>query len=121
MAFNAFSTKMALQAIKKNTRIVLLSHDTDVLVLVLYFMQYFTSIGLKELWIRFGTAQNKRFIPVHKLSCNLGSHMRSNLFKAQILTGSDTMTMSKTVTKAAAVKCGQIDYFNNFGLKYSIK
>ena len=47
--------------------------------------------------------------------------MCSNLFKAQILTGSDTMTMSKTVTKAAAVKCGQIDYFNNFGLKYSIK
>ena len=110
---------MALEAIKQNTRIVLLSHDID--ALVLYFMQYFTSIGLKELWIRFGTAQNKRFIPAHKLSCNLGSHMCSNLFKAQILTGSDTMTISKTVTKAASVKCGQIDYFNNFRLKYSIK
>ena len=33
----------------KNTRIVLLSDDTDVLVLVLYFMQYFTSIGLEDL------------------------------------------------------------------------
>ena len=39
----------------KNKRIVLLSNDTDVLVLVLYFMQYFTSIGFKELWIQFGT------------------------------------------------------------------
>ena len=33
----------------KNTSIVLLSNDTDVLVLVLYFMQYFTSTGLEEL------------------------------------------------------------------------
>ena len=32
----------------KNTPIVLLSNDTDVLVLVLYFMQYFTSTGLEE-------------------------------------------------------------------------
>ena len=32
----------------KNTRIVLLSNDTDVLVLLLYFMQYFFSVGLKE-------------------------------------------------------------------------
>ena len=56
----------------KNTRIVLLSNDTDVLVLLLYFLQYFTSIGLKELWIQFATGQNKRFIPVHKLSCKLG-------------------------------------------------
>ena len=52
----------------KNTRIVLLSNDTDVLVLVLYFMQYFTSVGLTELWTQFGTVKNKRFIPVHKLS-----------------------------------------------------
>ena len=40
----------------KIIRIVLLSNDTD--VLVLYFMRYFTSIGLKELWIQFGTGQN---------------------------------------------------------------
>ena len=53
-------------------------------------MQHFTSIGLEELWIQFGTGKNKRFIPVHKLSYKLGSHMCSNLFKAHILTGSDT-------------------------------
>ena len=103
----------------KNTRIVLLSNDTDVLVLLLYFLQYFTSIGLKELWIQFATGQNKRFIPVHKLSCKLGPQMCSNLFKAHILTGSDFT--SKIGTKAAAVKCGQIDYLNNFGLECSIK
>ena len=88
----------------KNTRTVLLSNDKDVLVLVLYFMQYFTSIGLKELWIQFGTGQNKRFIPVHKLSYKLGPHMCSNLLKAHILTGSDTT--SKIGTKAAGIKCG---------------
>ena len=103
----------------KNTRIVLLSNYTDVLVLVLYFMQYFTSIGLKELWIQFETGQNKRFITVHKLSYILGPHTCLNLFKAHILTGSDTT--GKIGMKAAAIKCGQIDYLNNFGLEYSIK
>ena len=45
--------------------------------------------------------------------------MCSNLFKAHVLTGSDTT--SKIGTKAAAIKCGQIDYRNNFRLEYSIK
>ena len=43
----------------KNTRIVPLSSDTNVLVLVLLFMPYVTSIGLKKLWIHFGTKQKK--------------------------------------------------------------
>ena len=43
----------------KNRRIVLLSNDIDVLVLVLYFMRCFTSIGLKKLWIKFGAEQKK--------------------------------------------------------------
>ena len=43
--------------------------------------------------------------------------MCSNLFKAHILTGSDTT--SKIGTKAAAIKCGQ--NLNNFGLEYYIK
>ena len=74
---------------------------------------------MKKLWIQFGTGQKIRFIPVHKLSYKLGPHMCSNLFKAHILTGSDTT--SKSGTKAAAIKCGQIDYVSNFGLGYSIK
>ena len=45
--------------------------------------------------------------------------MCSNLSKAHSLTGSDTT--SKTGTKAAAIKCGQIDYLNNFGLESFVK
>ena len=46
--------------------------------------------------------------------------MCSNLFKAYILTSSDTA--SKIGTKAAAVIYGRIDYrINNFGLGQSIK
>ena len=45
--------------------------------------------------------------------------MCSNAFKSHMLTGSDTT--SKIGTKAAAIKCGQIDYLNNFRLEYSIK
>ena len=73
---------------------------------------------MEELWVQFGTGQNKRFIPVHKLSYKLGPHMCSNLFKAHIIYSNTT---SKIGTKAAAIKCGQTDYLNNFGLEYSIK
>ena len=45
--------------------------------------------------------------------------MCSNLFISHILTGSDTT--SKIGMKDAAIKCGQTDYLNNFGLEYSIK
>ena len=72
------------------------------LVLVLYFMQYFSSIGLKELWIQFRTGQNKIFIPVHKIY-KLGPHMCSDLFKAHILTGSDSTSIIGT--KAATIEC----------------
>ena len=41
------------------------------------------------------------------------------LFKAHVLRGSDST--SKIDTKAVAIKCGQIDYLNNFGLEYSVK
>ena len=85
-------------------------------MLVLHFMQYFTFTALKKLWIQFQTGQNKRFIPVHKFSYKSSY---SNLFKAHILTGSGTT--SKIGAKVAAKKCGQIDYLNNFGVKYSIK
>ena len=43
----------------KNIHIVLLSNDKDALVLVLYFMQYFTSVGLNELRIQFGVGKIK--------------------------------------------------------------
>ena len=83
-------------------------------------MQYFTSIGLKELWmIQTGTRQNKRFIPVHKSSHKLGPHLCSNLFKVHTLMG--TNTISKIGMKLATIKCGQIDYLSIFGLEYFIK
>ena len=51
--------KNGITSNKEKQRIVLLSNDTDVLVLVLYFMQYFTSIVLKELWTQFETGKIK--------------------------------------------------------------
>ena len=46
-------------------RLVLLSNDTDVLITVFHCMEYFTSIGLNELWMQFGTGKYKRLIPVY--------------------------------------------------------
>ena len=48
-------------------RIVLLSNYTDVVVLLLYYLHHFFSIGLLQLWVRFGTSEKTRHIPLHKL------------------------------------------------------
>ena len=45
--------------------IIILSNDTDVLVLILRYVFYFLSIGLKHLFIRIGNANNMRYLPLH--------------------------------------------------------
>ena len=40
-------------------RVVVLSNDTDVVVLLLFYIFDFFSLGLKECWIRVGTGENK--------------------------------------------------------------
>ena len=47
-------------------RVVLLSNDTDVILAVLHFMEYYTSIELNELWMQLGTGKSKRIISIHK-------------------------------------------------------
>ena len=83
-------------------RVVVLSNDTDVVILLLNYIHHFSSIGLSELWIRFGTSDKTRHIPIHKLGEVLGSNMCSIILKAHILTGCDVT--SKIGTKPAALK-----------------
>lgn len=70
---------------------VLLSNDVDVFVVVLPYVKYFTSIGLKELWMQFGAGKTKRFVPAHKLLIHLCTQLFSNLIKCHVLTGTDSI------------------------------
>ena len=56
-----YNNTLVEDSIKLNyKRVVLLSKDTDVPVLVLHYMKYINCIRLVELWMQLGTGQNKR-------------------------------------------------------------
>ena len=65
---------------------VLLSNDTDVLITVIHYIEYVTSILFNELWMQFGTGEGKGFIPEHKLLTQLGPQLYSNFIKRHVLT-----------------------------------
>ena len=94
-------------------RLILLSNDTDVLIVVLHYMEYFTSIGLNELWMQFGTGKCTRFLPVHALLIQLGLQLCPIFIKCHVLTRTDNTR--KTSTKSAALTSDPNKYFQNFG------
>ena len=66
-------------------RVVVLSNDTDVVVLMVHYMNKFLSLGLKQLWLRYGTGAKQRFIPIHTLCIKIGN-IQYSVLKAHILT-----------------------------------
>ena len=47
-------------SVKSNYKqVILLSNYIDVLIAVLQYMEYFTSIELDELWMQFGTGKSR--------------------------------------------------------------
>ena len=48
-------------------RCVIISGDTDVVVLALHFFSILQLRGLQELWIRAGIGNSTRYIPLHKI------------------------------------------------------
>jgi len=49
-------------------QVVLLSNDTDVVVLGLHYWSILKAHGLKELWIKAGLGMTARYIPLHTLA-----------------------------------------------------
>ena len=69
-----------LDSIKSGHHInVVLSNDTDVVILLLYYMPAFIEHGLKELWLRGGIGDKTRFIPIHTLFEKVGKDLCSVL------------------------------------------
>lgn len=104
----------AMDAVTTGTaRIVVLSNDTDVLVLLLYYWRILFSHGLKELWMRGGVGDSIRYIPVHTLATKIGLPLCQVLPAAHQLTGSDSN--SKFGTKLGALKAKPELFLEGFG------
>ena len=97
----------------KYKRAVVISNDTDVLVLLLYYAEIFKDRGMGEIWIKFGTGERARLIPIHLLADILGKNMSCAIMKAHILSGCDVT--SKVGTKTAALKYNPEIYLAQFG------
>ena len=107
----------ALHATKKgSSRIVILSSDTDVFVLGLFYWKLLHSHGLDELWMRGGIGDTTRYIPLHTLG-EKSPELCEVLPAAHALTGCDIT--SKVGTKHGAIKADPVKYLSQFGKESS--
>ena len=94
-------------------RIVILSSDTDVFVVAMYFYHLLAAHGLAELWLRGGVGDKTRFIPLHVIAGKVGKPVCEVLPAIHALTGCDIT--SKFGTKAAGIKAQPVLYLKDFG------
>lgn len=103
----------AMHAVRSGIqRIVVLSGDTDVFVLLMHYWDILHSEGLRELWIRAGVGDSTRYIPVHILAPKIGKELCYLLPLVHTLTGCDYT--SKVGTKHAALNANPSEYLNDF-------
>jgi hypothetical protein len=105
----------AVTAVKQScmARIVILSSDTDVFVVAMYFYHLLVAHGLAELWLRGGVGDKTRFIPLHVIAATVGKPVCEVLPATHALTGCDIT--SKFGTKAAGIKAQPVLYLKDFG------
>ena len=103
----------AMHAVRSGIqRIVALSGDTDVFVLLMHYWGILHSEGLKELWVRAGVGDTTRYIPVHILAPRIGQELCYLLPLVHTLTGCDYT--SKVGIKYAALNVNPSEYLRNF-------
>ena len=87
---------------KKQLRNVMISTvDTDVVVIA---VSSFKRMALDELWIGFGTGENRRYIPIHEIVFSLGPHISASLLFFHSFTGCDQVSYFATHGKKTAWK-----------------
>ena len=102
----------ALEAtVKGYDRIIINSSDTDVLLLLIVFHPLMS----KEVWMKAGTSQYRRYIPVHKLECP--DEIRDSLLAFHAITGCDTTSQFAGISKKSAWKvfCQVPNLLSQFG------
>jgi len=106
----------AVHAVRQScmTRIVILSSDTDVFVIAMYFYHLLAANGLAELWLRGGIGDKTRFIPLPVIAVmKVEKPMCEVLIATHVLTSCDIT--SKFGTKAAGIKAEPVRYLRDFG------
>ena len=104
----------ALHAVEHGIqRRVVLSPDTDVFVLLLFYWDVLHEKGLYELWLKAGSGNSTKYIPIHSLASDKGPDLCKVLPAVHTLTGCDYT--SKVGTKQAALKANPVDYLQGFG------
>src|SRR6267154_477406 len=96
-----------------NTRLVILSGDTDVVVPSLYYWFQLHECGLQELWQKAGVDNTTRYMPIHKLASSHGQELCSVLSAVHSITGCDST--SKFGTKQAALSVNPVKFLTAFG------
>ena len=81
--------------------VLVVSQDTNVLVLLLLYMKSFKLLGLTELYMQLGKGDNKRCIPLHLLHSKLGDDFCKALLKCHL--GTRCNYLSKIGTKHSAL------------------
>lgn len=100
---------------RRISRIIVLSADTDVFVLMVFYWNVLHSHGLTELWVKAGAEDSTRFIPIHVLAAQIGENLCQVLPAVHVLIGCDYT--SKIGTKHAALTTNPENYLKDFGTK----
>ncbi len=89
------------------------SNDTDVIAIMLRYIETFKPNGLSELWVQFGTGEKQRFLPLHILQKKPGPDLNRVVVKAHLASGNDTL--SKIGTKHGALAADPVSFLADFG------
>lgn len=72
-------------AVKNSLTLIAVSFiDANFFALLLYHLQNFFSFGIEDLWIKFGTGTNTKYIQVHTLDNVLGVKVSQMILTAHI-------------------------------------
>lgn len=103
----------AMHAVKQGYKcIIVLSSDTDVFILLIFYWSKLNENGLEELWVKTGVADSTRYIPIHILAKKIGRGLCQVLPAVHTLTGCDYT--SKVGTKHAALMANPETHLNDF-------
>ena len=100
---------------KGKSTFVVISNDTDVLVLLIHYVKKFKNVGVSKIWQKIGLGDKRRFIPIHSLYQRIPKPLKDVLLSCYIETGCDYL--SRVGTKLGALRALPEKFLKHFGSK----
>ena len=94
-------------------RAIVVSKDTDILVLLVHYMKSLKLNGINEVWMLTGQGDNKYLLTIHKPCDRLGEELCQSLLKCHLGSGCDYL--SKIGTKHSALLAKPESNLKSFG------